>query len=57
MIESNLVSGKQDINKKPLIYGQSITDGCINLESTEIILDLLQKSKICRDLIIKEETN
>ena len=57
MIESNLVSRKQDINKKLLIYGQSITDGCINLESTEIILDLLQKSKICRDLIIKEETN
>jgi 3-deoxy-7-phosphoheptulonate synthase len=31
MIESNLVAGRQDIVPgQPLVYGQSITDGCID---------------------------
>ncbi len=35
MIESNLVAGRQDVVPgKPLTYGQSITDGCIDLETT-----------------------
>jgi 3-deoxy-7-phosphoheptulonate synthase len=53
MIESNLVEGKQNIENTPLIYGQSITDGCINLETTQIILNLLAESKRKRDDFIK----
>jgi 3-deoxy-7-phosphoheptulonate synthase len=35
MIESNLVAGRQDlIPGKPLTYGQSITDGCIDWETS-----------------------
>jgi 3-deoxy-7-phosphoheptulonate synthase len=36
MIESNLVGGKQKlVDPKNLVYGQSITDGCISFEDTE----------------------
>ena len=38
MIESNINEGKQSINDKPLRYGISITDGCINIEDTYSIL-------------------
>jgi 3-deoxy-7-phosphoheptulonate synthase len=39
MIESNLVAGRQDVVPgKPLAYGQSITDGCIDWETTERVL-------------------
>src|SRR5206468_11851866 len=46
MVESYLVEGKQDHEKakiagRELIYGQSITDGCVNLEQSEEILDRL----------------
>ena len=42
MIESNLIEGNQPINKKEdLVYGQSITDACINWEDTENCLELL----------------
>lgn len=35
MIESNLVAGRQDvISGRPLVYGQSITDGCLGWEDT-----------------------
>ena len=35
MIESNLVAGRQDVVPgKPLTYGQSITDGCIDWDTT-----------------------
>jgi 3-deoxy-7-phosphoheptulonate synthase len=35
MIESNLVAGRQDVRPgTPLTYGQSITDGCIDWETT-----------------------
>ena len=35
MIESNLVAGRQDlVPGKPLIYGQTITDGCIDWDTT-----------------------
>jgi len=39
MIESFINEGKQSINDKPLKYGISITDGCINLSNTIILLD------------------
>ena len=42
MIESNLVAGRQDlIPGKPLVYGQSITDGCIDWDSTVGVLERL----------------
>jgi 3-deoxy-7-phosphoheptulonate synthase len=34
MIESNLVGGTQDYQAKPLVYGRSITDGCLAWETT-----------------------
>ena len=40
MVESNLNEGNQPIPKKPseLIYGVSITDACVNWETTERML-------------------
>nr|QFG74538.1 MAG: DAHP synthetase I family protein [Megaviridae environmental sample] len=44
MIESNLIEGNQDINNKPLKYGQSITDSCINLEDSDTLLDMISRT-------------
>jgi 3-deoxy-7-phosphoheptulonate synthase len=42
MIESHLVAGRQDlIPGKPLLYGQSITDGCIDWDTSVRVLDRL----------------
>ncbi len=39
MIESNIAAGRQDVvPNKPLTYGQSITDGCIDWATTESVL-------------------
>jgi len=39
MLESHLVEGRQDVVPgQQLTYGQSVTDACINWESTEILL-------------------
>ena len=39
MIESNLVAGRQDVVAgEPLVYGQSITDPCIDWAHTEALL-------------------
>jgi 3-deoxy-7-phosphoheptulonate synthase len=40
MIESNLVAGKQSVRKdgSGLVYGQSITDACVGLDTTEAML-------------------
>lgn len=40
MIESNLVAGAQKLGPNPagLIYGQSITDACVGLETTQAML-------------------
>ncbi|MEE9447588.1 MAG: 3-deoxy-7-phosphoheptulonate synthase [Arenicellales bacterium] len=36
MIESNLVEGNQSLNADtPLVYGQSITDACVNFDQTK----------------------
>lgn len=41
MIESHLVAGRQDLKPgEPLVYGQSITDGCVDWVTT---VDLLEK--------------
>jgi 3-deoxy-7-phosphoheptulonate synthase len=42
MIESFLVEGKQEVTcPNNLVYGQSITDACVDLETSEQILDCL----------------
>ena len=42
MLESNIVAGRQDlIEGKPLTYGQSITDGCIDWPTTVTALETL----------------
>jgi 3-deoxy-7-phosphoheptulonate synthase len=42
MLESFLLGGRQDPDAgKPLRYGQSITDGCIDWETTVDVLDVL----------------
>ena len=42
MIESNLVAGRQDlVPGQDLVYGQSITDGCIDWDTTVTTLDAL----------------
>jgi 3-deoxy-7-phosphoheptulonate synthase len=39
MIESNLVAGAQElVLGQPLVYGQSITDGCIDWTETRTLL-------------------
>ncbi|MBB5662663.1 3-deoxy-7-phosphoheptulonate synthase [Rhizobium leguminosarum] len=47
MIESNLVAGRQDlVPGKPLVYGQSITDGCIDWDmSVDVLEDLAQSAR------------
>lgn len=45
MIESHLVAGRQDqVEGQPLVYGQSITDGCIDWESTDKVLARLAEA-------------
>lgn len=45
MLESHLLEGRQDVEPgKPLQYGQSITDPCINWDSTAEVLDALAES-------------
>ncbi len=45
MLESNLVAGAQKlVPGKPLVYGQSITDGCMGWEQTLDVLAELAKS-------------
>tara|TARA_B100001996_G_scaffold382358_1_gene373967 strand:+ start:99 stop:1154 length:1056 start_codon:yes stop_codon:yes gene_type:complete len=45
MLESNLVEGRQDVNKKEdLVYGQSITDACIGWDETELLINEVSKA-------------
>ena len=46
MIESHLVAGNQSISKdsNSLVYGQSITDACVDWETTETMLHSLANS-------------
>jgi 3-deoxy-7-phosphoheptulonate synthase len=49
MIESNLVAGRQDVLPgTALTYGQSITDGCIDWETTVSTLNLLADAVAAR---------
>jgi 3-deoxy-7-phosphoheptulonate synthase len=46
MIESNLVAGRQAFPqpREDLVYGQSITDGCVDFTTTEAMLDGLAEA-------------
>jgi 3-deoxy-7-phosphoheptulonate synthase len=45
MLESNLVEGRQEIREgQPLRYGQSITDACIDWETTVEVLENLARA-------------
>ena len=45
MVESNLVAGRQDLVRgKALVYGQSITDGCIDWDTTVTALRALAEA-------------
>lgn len=45
MIESHLVAGRQDlVQGKELIYGQSVTDGCIDWDASVKVLDGLAEA-------------
>ncbi len=49
MIESNVVAGRQDVVPgKPLTYGQSITDGCIDWDTTVSAQNLLAEAVAAR---------
>jgi 3-deoxy-7-phosphoheptulonate synthase len=42
MLESHLVAGRQDLlDGKSLVFGQSITDACIDLPATALVLEEL----------------
>jgi 3-deoxy-7-phosphoheptulonate synthase len=52
MIESFLVAGRQDLDSgAPLTYGQSITDGCIDWDTTVTLLDDLASAVSARRLV------
>jgi 3-deoxy-7-phosphoheptulonate synthase len=49
MIESHLKAGNQKVLAgQPLMYGQSITDGCISWETTESVLEQLAEAVLAR---------
>jgi 3-deoxy-7-phosphoheptulonate synthase len=49
MIESNLVAGRQEVQPgKALTYGQSITDGCIDFDTTVASLEQLADAVAAR---------
>ncbi len=61
MIESNLVAGRQDVVPgKPLVYGQSITDGCIDWATTETVLqglaDAVEQRRAVRRAMVAERS-
>lgn len=50
MLESHLVAGRQDLGDDPgkLVYGQSLTDACIDFATTEKVLEGLAKASARR---------
>ncbi len=44
MLESFLLAGRQDLAHGDLVYGQSITDACMDWDSTGVVLDRLAEA-------------
>jgi 3-deoxy-7-phosphoheptulonate synthase len=56
MIESNLKAGSQHVVEgQPLVYGKSITDGCLSWEETLPLLKTLASAVQKRRFVIKNE--
>lgn len=51
MLESNLESGKQSIDARPLKYGVSITDACIGWQQTEDLLLEIHTQLACCETV------
>jgi len=55
MVESHLVAGRQDlVPGRPLVYGQSVTDGCIGWEESVAALDGLAQAVRARRVVMAE---
>jgi 3-deoxy-7-phosphoheptulonate synthase len=57
MLESNLVEGRQDITSagaSALKYGQSVTDACIDWETTVPVLNRLREGVRGRRELVKK---
>jgi 3-deoxy-7-phosphoheptulonate synthase len=52
MLESFLLAGRQELDGKPLTYGQSITDACMSWETTDEVLRRLAKAARTRRAIV-----
>ena len=51
MIESNLKEGNQKLkDPKDLEYGLSITDSCVNLQTTSLMLERIARSVMTRNI-------
>ena len=56
MVESHLVAGRQDlVPGKELVYGQSVTDGCIDWQSSVTVLEGLANAVKQRRLVKSAE--
>lgn len=56
MVESNLVAGRQDlVPGKALVYGQSITDGCIDWDTSVAVLDRLAAAVEARRRVLADK--
>ena len=52
MVESHLVAGRQDlVAGRPLAYGQSITDACIDWETSVAVLETLAEAVQARRVL------
>jgi 3-deoxy-7-phosphoheptulonate synthase len=50
MVESNLIAGRQDpVPGRPLVYGQSITDGCIGWDDSLAVLERLAEALLAKE--------
>jgi 3-deoxy-7-phosphoheptulonate synthase len=55
MVESNLVAGRQDLDRRQpgaLEYGKSVTDACVDLETTETMLAELAEAARSRRAVL-----
>ena len=56
MVESHLVAGRQDrVEGRPLVYGQSITDGCLGWDDSVRVLEQLAEAVRRRREVAKGE--
>jgi len=54
-VESNLVEGRQDpVAGQALVYGQSITDGCIGWDTSLQVLERMSKAVKARRAMLAE---